>query len=292
MDEKTALSLSGLKDKDSFLQAVKDGDPVFPSVLSAKIVRKLKRVSQEDATNAQPDTTYVNNHTIEVSRQDAGITRTTTCLSLIAILRTSASMSSAILPVSLSMLKYSKVYPLLVQYPIDDIPQQPCKKICVLIKASKKSICTEQEPFQVITEDVEDMLDASENIANQPHAQTKYKLIIMCTKDNQSALRLSPAHGKQVYALAVITAVHGTTLIAENVETVEKGEKEQLVKAMKQEMRLATELLKHTANGSFVSWNETTSPLTSSRCRELSRSPTGPELDVMDIQVSKKPQIE
>ena len=45
MDEKTALSLSGRGNKEAFLQAVRDGDPVFPTVLSAKIVRKLKKVT-------------------------------------------------------------------------------------------------------------------------------------------------------------------------------------------------------------------------------------------------------
>ena len=36
MDEKTALSLSGRGNKEAFLQAVRDGDPVFPTALSAK----------------------------------------------------------------------------------------------------------------------------------------------------------------------------------------------------------------------------------------------------------------
>ena len=91
----------------------------------------------------------------------------------------------------------------------------------------------------MITDDVEDMLDTPESVAS-PHAQSKYKLIIMCTKENQSALRLAPSHGKHVYALVVITAVHEKTLFAENVETLQKDEKEQLTKAMKQEMMLVT----------------------------------------------------
>ena len=110
----------------------------------------------------------------------------------------------------------------------------------------------------------------------------------MSTKDNQSALRLSPSHGKHVFALAVIAAVHDKTLIAENVETLQNDEKEQITKAMKQEMMLVTRLLQHTSNGSFIEWNETTSPLASSRCRALGKSPTGPDLDAMDINVTNK----
>ena len=49
MNEKTALFLSGLDDREDFLQAVNDGDPVFPTMLSANIVRRLKKVAQEDA---------------------------------------------------------------------------------------------------------------------------------------------------------------------------------------------------------------------------------------------------
>ena len=34
-NEKTTLSLNGRMDKEEFLRAVRDGDPVFPTVLSA-----------------------------------------------------------------------------------------------------------------------------------------------------------------------------------------------------------------------------------------------------------------
>ena len=36
-NEKTALSFSGRTDMEEFLRAVRDGDPVFPTVLSAKL---------------------------------------------------------------------------------------------------------------------------------------------------------------------------------------------------------------------------------------------------------------
>ena len=140
MDEKTALSLSERVDKDTFLKAVSDGDPVFPTLLSVKMVRKLRTVSLEDT---QQETIFVNNHIIEVSRQNPELVRTDTCLNLIGILRTSAAMSSAILPASLRMVISSKLYPLLVQYTALPLAAQPCKKVWVLIKATKKSICTD-----------------------------------------------------------------------------------------------------------------------------------------------------
>ena len=286
MDEKTALSLSGSLDKDAFLQAVRDGDPVFPTMVSAKIVRKLKTVQREDNQQETP-TTFVNNHIIEVSRQDTELLRTDTCLNLIGILRTSAAMSSAILPVSLRMLMPSKLYPLLVQYPVPDVPAQPCKKVWVLIKATKKSTCTDEPPYQVITDGVEDVLDELSGVeppASKTDGPKTYKMITMCNKDNRSTLMLTPSHGKHVYALAVITAVHGNTLYAENVESLQQAEKEKITKTIRQEMALVTLLLQHKK---YATWDETTSPIASSRCRALGRSPTGPELEAMDMNVAK-----
>ena len=112
-------------------------------------------------------------------------------------------------------------------------------------------------------------------------------MITMCNKENRSALMLTPTHGKHVYALAVITAVHGNTLYAENVETLQLVDKENLAKAIRQEMTLVTQLLQHTSVNKGAEWNETTYPLVSARCRALGRSPTGPELDSLNIHASK-----
>ena len=296
MDEKTALSLSGREDTDGFLKAVSDGDPVFPSMLSAKIVRRLKTVPQEDEsahdTDVKQGVTFVNNQIVEVSRQDTSVSRTDTCLTLIGMLRTSATMSSAILPASLGMVVPSKLYPLLVQYPVPDVPPQSCKKIWALIKATKKSTCTDHPPYQVVTDDVEDILDAVEREASVENVKKTYTMITMCNKDNRSTLMLTPSHGKHVHALAVITAVHGNTLYAENVETLQRDEKDDLAKAIRREMTLATRLTQHTFSGKSTKWDETTSPIASSRCRALGRSPTGPELDVLNMNVAKKARNE
>ena len=60
------------------------------------------------------------------------------------------------------MLMQSKLYPLVVQYPVPNLEAQPCKKIWVIIKATKQSKCTEEPPYQVTTNDVEDVLDEKE----------------------------------------------------------------------------------------------------------------------------------
>ena len=64
--------------------------------------------------------------------------------------------------------------------------------------------------------------------------------------------------------------------------------KNQLAKAIRQEMTLASHLLQNKANPKEVQWDEMTSPFVSSRCRVLCKSPTGPELDAVDIHAAKK----
>ena len=294
MDEKTALGLSGHINSEDFLRAVTDGDPVFPTVLSAKIVRKLKRVPQENedsVDSADQETTFVNNRIIEISVQDPAVSRTSSCLNLISMLRATACMSSAIFPVSLNMVMPSKLYPLMVQYPNSNLKASPCKKIWTIIKATKKSTCTDEPPYQVMTNDIQDALETSEQENTDQETKKTYKMITMCNKNNRASLMLTPSHGKHVYALAVITAVDGSTLYTESVETLQRDEKENLAKAIRQEMTLVTRLLEHTAANKMAKWDETTSPLVSSKCRKLSKSPTGPELDVMGFQPScKKPR--
>ena len=98
---------------------------------------------------------------------------------------------------------------------------------------------------------------------------------------------LNPSHGKHVFALAVITAVDGHTLYVQNVEIIQRDEKDQLAKAIRQEMTLASRLMQHTLSGKSVDWDDTTSPIASARCRKLGRSPTGPELNILDMSPAK-----
>ena len=261
MNGNIALSLSGRTDKEEFLRAVRDGDPVFPTVLSANIVRRLKTLAQDESNEIN---TFVNNNIVAASAQDTNVSRTSTCLSLIGMLRASATLSSAILPASLSMLMPSKLYPLLVQYQIANITAQSCKNVWVLIKATKKSTCTDEPPYQVTTDGVEDVFDAAEPDAASEKTKRTYKMISMCNKNNRTSLMLAPAHGKHVYALVVITAIRDDTVYAAIVESVQRDEKEQLAKAIRQEMTLAIRFMQRTVVGKTTPWDETTSPLASS----------------------------
>ena len=181
MNEKTALALSGHDTKDEFIQAVRDGDPVFPSLMSAKLVRKIKTLNDEDGT---PSETYVNINILEASPQEFTHARTESCVELIDMLRTKGITASSVLPASLGMIAQSKLYPLLVQYPVEGLAPVSCQKTWILIKATKKSRCTERPPYQVITEDIQDGFEDVQSIGAPSPDQPKqtYKIITMCNE--------------------------------------------------------------------------------------------------------------
>ena len=227
MNEKTALEVSGLPNKEAFLQAVAEGDAVFPTILALKLSRRIKEVQSQ--TETEEKQTFVNTTVMAACAQDVTMSRTTTVQKLVPIMRSLTTMSAAILPAGLNMLRPTAAYPLQVQYPVPDLDPQPCHKVWVLIKATKKSKCTDEFPYAVTTEDVEDALDmpasnAAEHSPSMP--PTKYKLVSICSKGARTSLTLTPAHGKHVFALAVITSVQDNTLYAETVEQIQKDEKQ------------------------------------------------------------------
>ena len=209
------------------------------------------------------------------------------------MLRTKGITASSVPPARLGMITQSKLYPLLVQYPVEGLAPVSCQKTWILIKATKKSSFAERPPYQVITEDIQDGFEDVQSIGAPSPDQPKqtYKIITMCNEKNRSALMLSPSHGKHIYAIAIITAISGNTLYAENVETVPRDEKDELATCMSREMTLVTRLMKHRGKeGTKKSWDETTSPLASRSCRKLGKSPTGPELDALDLPLETKKQ--
>ena len=282
MGEKVALELAHLKSKDDFLQALSEGDAPFPTIVSLKLARKLKEIKSE----SEESNVFVNITVIAATIQDYTMTRTTTIRQVIPVLRTLTSMSSAILPTTRSMLTSSAAYPMQVQYPTQDLDAQPCQKVWILIKASKKSKCTDEPPYTVTTEDVEDVLDQNPAI-NDASQGVKYTLVTTCSKGARTSLTLTPSHGKSAFAVAVVTATMGNILCAESVEQVSMDEKAALSTAMMQEMMLATELVTHTSTGVAAPWSDATSPLGAAQCRSLGKSPTGPDLDPLEPTVKR-----
>ena len=96
----------------------------------------------------------------------------------------------------------------------------------MLVEATNKSKCPYRPPYLVTTDGVEDVLDTTGNAMERETAsenkKKKYKMISKCTRENKSTLMLTPTDGKYVYASAVITAINGNTLYAENVESLQQ----------------------------------------------------------------------
>ena len=114
----------------------------------------------------------------------------------------------------------------------------------------------------------------------------------MCNKDNRSSFQLTPKHGKEAYALAVIASIDGDILFAESVEPLMEDERKTLEVTMLQEMNLAIHLMKAAGAKSRAVWDESTSPLQAATCRVIGKSPTGPDLDPLDITPAKKSRVE
>ena len=126
----------------------------------------------------------------------------------------------------------------------------------------------------------------------QPPTSCKFKLVAMCNKSNRSSFQLTPKHGKEAYALVVIASMTDDILFAESVEQVMEDERKLLEVTMLQEMNLAIHLMKAAGAQSPAVWDENTSPLKAATCRVIGRSPTGPDMDPLDITPAKKPRIE
>ena len=178
-------------------------EAVFPTILTLKLARSIRTVPDADTGETQ---TFVNTNVLDAQAQDMIMPRTTTILQLVPTLRSLTTMTDAILPAAFHMLKPTALYPLQVQYPVADLEAQPCQKVWVLIKATKKSKWTEVFPYTVVTEDIDDALesDAEMKLGVPP---PKYKLISLCSKEARTSYRLTPTHGKHVFALAVIISV-------------------------------------------------------------------------------------
>ena len=253
MGEKVALQLSGLAKKEDFLRAVKDGDPVFPTVTSLKASRKVKRLPPSCQDSGDAPSLTVNIQIVDARPQNFGLTRTQSVMDLVPIMKSFKSLTSAIMPAIMAMLTSSTIYPLCVRYPGMDA--QPCNKAWVLLKTTTKSVWLEEHPYTVTTDGVQVALDT-----DAPEEPGTFTLVSLATKTNQSSLRLSPAYGKPAHALAVISSLEGKTLYAETVEVIQVGDVQPLQKSMRREMAVAAELAR-SANKKPTSWSEHSSPL-------------------------------
>ena len=104
-----ALQQIGLADKEDFLRAVRDGDPVFPTVLSFKASRKVKLLDPGDASLLTASRQIVN-----ACPQDFGLARTQSVMDPVPIMKSFKGLTSAILPATMAMLTSSTIYPLCV----------------------------------------------------------------------------------------------------------------------------------------------------------------------------------
>ena len=114
----------------------------------------------------------------------------------------------------------------------------------------------------------------------------------MCAIKTTDLLSCSHRVMESRYTLWLSLQAFMVIRFAKNVETLTRGEKDRLTKAIRQEMTIAIRLMQHTISGARTPWNETTSPLAAQKCLVRRKSPTAPKLEDLHMSTAKKARTE
>ena len=264
--EKCMLKLTKQDNKESFIRAFRDGDPIIPTIISAKVARRVRASGDDDSSYGGASLQMV-----DAEPQSFAEPRTPSSVGLIPLLKSFSGLTSAILPATIGMVVPSNLYTLLVQYPGDDIDAQPCSKVWMLVKAMEKSHWASAGSCTITTDNIQDAFDPV-NFPEMPKAQPK-KLVAMCTTESMPAFRFLPSRGKPQYGLVVVSSHTSDTLFAESVEILSEDDLAPLQRSMKLEMLLVRHLLSK-SNEKPKTWTDEHSPAAAKRCRFLGKSPT------------------
>ena len=279
MNEKSALSLSQLDDKDAFLESFSQGNQLFPVMSAVKVMREVKSpkdasdVSQlADAKSAKQLVSLV---VVHAADQPLTEPPSKAVLEMIPMIRDLKDDTSAILPACLHMVETSPHYAFTIVCTSSSGGSKillPCQKILALVRSSKNS---KAEPlgngFKLITPDVEDLLSI-EN-PTEVAGQKKHTLSAICTLDNLPQYRLDPPRGGTQAALVTVTAKTDVSLVVESVQLLSSDEaaqaKESLLKLLHMAMHIHSRDRKRT-----IEWTDGFSPMTARKCMRVGRSPT------------------
>jgi len=202
------------------------------------------------------------------------------------------------LPAALHMIHKSVHYSLVVHYAPQDLVEElskdldpaqspgenltcPCSQAFVLVEVSapgEEPIPLGNDGYKLVTKGVKDAL--------VPDSPATYTLTAFCTLANLQDFKLDPPRGaKKHTALVVIadmqakdSADEPVNFIVDSIMLLPRDDVPKVVASMKK-------LLYYTAAATQINtrkrardFDEQFSPATASKCRSLSRHPTGPEL--------------
>ena len=279
MNEKSALSLSRLPDKNAFIESYTEGNQLFPIVSAVKVIREV-RSSQDaddvsqlvDAKGAQQRVNLVVVHAVDQPWSEAP---TKAALEMIPLLRDHRDDTSAILPAGLHMVKTSPHYAFTVDCKsISDGSKVflPCQKVLALIRSSKNS---KAHPlgsgFKLVTPDVEDLLSTED--ATEVAGQMKHTLSAICTLSNLPQYRLDPPRGGSQAALVIVTAKTDDSFVIESVQFLSSDEANEVKKSLLKLLHLAMHIDGRDRKRA-VDWSDDFSPVHARKCSRVGRSPS------------------
>ena len=226
---------------------------------------------------------------------------TAVSMKMLSLLDSRLSNSDVVLPATLRMIQKSEHYALAVHYVTQELPPQlsplitnssvgsvivrPCGEAVCLIESTSRSKLTNMEGgYKLTTENVRDLV-----YAEASQAQT-YTITAFCTLDTVTDYKLDPPRGqKSQAALVSVTGVleppTGSAaqpvlnLLTNSVQQLDASQAEAMKSVMGRMIYFATLAAQMSSRKrSFENWTEGEPPATTSACRALGRSPTGPKL--------------
>ena len=272
MDEKSALKLSNLENKDAFIKTWESGDQTFPILASIKVVRTMDQSSGASQLAYADEKRSARFVIVEAKEQPLDEPPSKASLDLTNYRTDASDDTSRILPAALHMIKESPCYALQV---VGDLFTLPCQRVVALVVSTEKSKTEAigDDGFRLVTKNVQCGMASDDS-----HLATNYTLMATCTMDTLAAYRLDPVRGQKQHAVVTITSKLDDTFIVDQVQLLSEA------RAMEAKAPFSKLLiLAHRSNDRDrkreVKWTELSSPASANKCRSLGRSATDISLE-------------
>jgi hypothetical protein len=275
MDEASALSLSGLGNKEEFIENHHEGNQLFPIMATVKLTREVKK-AQENGEQ------YVNLTVVHAEGQPCDEAPSKATMELFPLIKDMSDDTSAIVPAAIEMVHKSPHYAFTVSLPTSNSEKTdselsiPCQKVLALVRSTKKSVSSNVgEAFKITTPEVEDLLAKTKG--------KKYTLSALCTLSNLAQYKLDPPRGSHQDALVTICGKDDETWIIENVVLLNKDDSVKVKESLNYLMQLAMHIFNRDRKRK-VEWNDTFSPFANKRvCTRMGRAPSDAPLPAVGV---------
>ena len=210
-----------------FIEAHAQHTSLFPTVASAKVVRKAlmsDKISGASQLAAGGQHRDVNMVIVHAADQPFGEAPTQATMRVIPFLDHLAQDTSSILPSPIHMVQQSSQYAMQVVYNSDKSAEEvvmPCQKVLCLIRSKKPS---KTDPiasgFKLTTDGVE---YHQHTVGEHPSTVQEYTVTAFCSTENVTAYRLDYPRGAPQHALVTLSSVVEGTFVVDQVQHNTRG---------------------------------------------------------------------